>query len=513
MLVLIDLKNLLQKPSNGARLKLLLKRDSQLLPSRIGPLLLHVGLSLVFVSAATAVCSLVIPVNATTAGFAYLLCVLGVATTWGLIEAIVASIAAMLAFNFFFFPPVGQFTIADPQNWVALFAFLTTALVASHLSDRAKKQALEAKNRQRETEQLYALSRAILLMELSGSVGFHLAQHIAEIFDCRAVALYDTQTGEFFRGGVADLPGVEEKLKHVVVQGVIAQEETAQVLCAPIVLGGHAIGGLALQGVAFSDGALQALLNLVAIAWERVRTEEAANRADAARQSEEFKSTLLDAIAHEFKTPLTSIKAASTSILSDAAPLAPHTQELATIIDEEADRLNSLVTEAVRMSQIEAGKVHLERQKIDPGELVRGVVAQFTARSDGRQLVYSAATNLPESTVDPELISLALRQVIDNALKYSPPGSPVEIGTSQSDGNLEIRIADQGPGIPEKERERVFERFYRRQSVKDRVPGTGLGLHIAREILRAHGGDVKISSGPGCVFCITIPVQMAERNQ
>ena len=469
-------------------------------------------MSLVLVAAVTTVCYRFFPVNTTTAGFAYLLCVLGIATAWGFVESIAASIAAMLAFNFFFFPPVGNFTIADPQNWVALFSFLTTALVASHLSDRAKKQAFEAKSRQQETEQLYALSRAILLMELSGSAGFHVAQHIAEIFDCGAVALYDASTGEIFRGGVQDLPGVEEKLKQVVVRGANAWDAAAQVLSAPIVLGGHAIGALALRGPALSDGALQALLNLVAIAWERVRTEEAANRAEAARQSEEFKSTLLDAIAHEFKTPLTSIKAASTSMLSDAAPLAPQAHELATIIDEEADRLNSLVTEAVRMSQIEAGKVRLDKHKIAVDELLRDILAQFSARVDGRPLRYSAAASLPELAVDPELISLALRQLIDNALKYSPPGSPVELTAARSNGTLEIRIADQGPGIPDKERERVFEKFYRRQAVKGRVPGTGLGLHIAREILRAHGGDVKISDGPGSAFCITIPVQSSELN-
>jgi two-component system sensor histidine kinase KdpD len=480
------------------------------LPTRTISLLFRLAMSLALIAAATFLCYRVIPANATTAGFAYLLCVLGAATAWGLIEAIVASIAAMLSFNFFFLPPVGTLTIADPQNWVALFSFLTTALVASHLSDRAKKQAFEAKNRQQETEQLYALSRAILLMELSGSVGFHVAQHIAEIFDCGAVALYDAKTGEIFRGGVQDLPGVEERLKQVVVQGTNAWDPTAQVLSSPIVLGGHAIGALALRGLALSDGALQALLNLVAIAWERVRTEEAANRADAARQSEEFKSTLLDAIAHEFKTPLTSIKAASTSMLSDGAPLSPQTQELATIIDEEADRLNSLVTEAVRMSQIEAGKVRLDRQRVALDHLLPHILAQFEARSDGRPLRYSAAAGLPELTVDPELISLALRQLIDNALKYSPPGSPVEITAARSDGTLEIRIADQGPGIPEKERERVFEKFYRRQAVKERVPGTGLGLHIAREILRAHGGDVTIPPGPGSQFCIIIPIQTVE---
>ena len=119
---------------------------------------------------------------------------------------------------------------------------------------------------------------------------------------------------------------------------------------------------------------------------------------------------------------------------------------------------------------------------------------------------------MPELTVDPALISLALRQLIDNALKYSPPGSPVDISAARTNGNLEIRIADQGPGIPEKERERVFEKFYRRQAVKERVPGTGLGLHIAREILRAHGGDVAILPGPGSAFCITIPVQPPKLN-
>ena len=135
----------------------------------------HLALTLAFIAATTFVCFRVIRVNPTTAGFAYLLCVLGIATAWGSVESIVASVAAVFAFNFFFLPPLGNLTIADPQNWVALFSFLTTALVASHLSDRAKKEALEAKRRQQETEQLYALSRAILLMELSGSVGFHVA--------------------------------------------------------------------------------------------------------------------------------------------------------------------------------------------------------------------------------------------------------------------------------------------------------------------------------------------------
>jgi two-component system, OmpR family, sensor histidine kinase KdpD len=479
---------------------------------RIGALLAHLGLGLVTIAAITALCSRVFSVNATTAGFAYLLGVLAIATAWGLIEAIVASVAAMLCFNFFFLPPIGQFTIADPQDWVALLAFLATALIASHISDRERKQASEAKARQKETEQLYALSRIILMTDPAQSIGFQSAQHIAEIFDCPAVALYDAKSGEIFRGGAEDLPDVEGKLKHVVMQSGNLQDSAAHTVVAPIILGGQPIGSLALKGLSLSDGALRALLNLVAIALERVRTEEAASRAEAARQSEEFKSTLLDAIAHEFKTPLTSIKAASTSMLSDP-PLSPQLRELATIIDEETDRLSLLVTEAVRMSQIDAGKVRLERELLDVGDLLRRVLTHFGSKAEGRELKLHVDDGLPPVYADKDLISLALRQLIDNALKYSPPGSPISVSAGLKDKRVIIRVKDRGPGIPERERERVFDKFYRRQTTKTHVPGTGLGLYIAREIARAHGGDVWVEGEPGSgsEFCVALPLQDPEK--
>jgi two-component system sensor histidine kinase KdpD len=482
------------------------------LPTKHRILAGRIALSLAIVAGITAVCSRVIHVNATTAGFAYLLGVLGIATAWGLIEAIITSVAAMLCFNFFFLPPIGQLDISDPQNWVALFAFLATALVASHVSDREKKQALEAKARQRETEQLYALSRFILLTDPAQPIGRQVAQHIAEIFDCGAVALYDATTAEVFRGGLEDFSetGIESKLKQVALQGASVSENST--LTRAVVLGGRPIGSLAMKGLAISDGALQALLNLVAIALERVRTEEAASRAEAARQSEEFKSTLLDAIAHEFKTPLTSVKAASTAILSDAAPLSPQLRELATIIDEEADRLSLLVTEAVRMAQIDAGKIRLERAPLDVADLLHRVLDHFASQAEGRELKLITEDPLPQIVADRDLIALALRQLVDNALKYSPPGSPVTIRAARKDATVVIRVHDSGPGIPERERERIFEKFYRRQNAKTHVPGTGLGLYIAREIVRAHGGDVWVEGEPdaGSEFCVALPVNAAR---
>ena len=478
------------------------------MPKSILTIFARLAVCLTVVAITTVACHRVFAVNATTAGFAYLIGVLAIATTWGFLLAAAASVAAMLCFNFYFLPPIGQFSIADPENWVALFTFLATALVASHLSDRAHRQALDALSRQRETEQLYALSRSILLSDPGVSVASQLVQHVAQIFECDAVALFDAHNGEVIRGGPGEIPAIETTLKQAVTLSASTRDEEGGITVAVINLGGRPIGSLALRGGFLSDGALQALVNLVAIALERVRTGEAASLAEVARQSEEFKSTLLDAIAHEFKTPLTSIKAASTSILSDSAGMSPQHKELITIIDEEADRLSLLVTEAVRMSQIDAGKVRLDRKRFDLRPLLETLMEQFAPRAEGRKMTLAVSGRLQQLYADSDLVMLALRQLIENALKYSPEGSPVEIAVGDEPERVTVRVLDQGPGIPIKDRERIFEKYYRTQSAKQNTSGSGLGLYIAREIMRAHGGDLWVESmhGVGSEFCASIPV-------
>src|SRR5256712_816683 len=327
------------------------KPRSDLLPRRfLGvavPVFSRVAIALALIAATTFVCSRLIPVNATTAGFAYLVDILVIATAWGLLEAIIASVVAVLCFNYFFFPQVGTFTIADPQNWVAIFAFLVTALIAGQLSARAKRRTREAVDRQREMERLYALSRAILLTDATQPVAKQISRQIAHTFEFPAVALYDRSSGEIHRAGPEDLPDVDDKLREAAAEGTLFQDEARQLIVTAIRLGGEPIGSLAVRGASLSDTALQSLSNLVAVGLERVRGQEAATRAEAARQSEELKSTLLDAIAHEFKTPLTSTKAGATGLLSDSATESPGQRELVTIVDEEADRLARLATEAI----------------------------------------------------------------------------------------------------------------------------------------------------------------------
>jgi two-component system, OmpR family, sensor histidine kinase KdpD len=479
------------------------------LSSQISSRLLRVWMSLALIAAATFVCYVAIPANATTAGFVFLVGILVIAATWGLAEALLASGAAMLCFSFFFLPPVGRFVIADPQNWVALFTFLATALIASHLSDRARKQAQEAKRRQQETERLYELSRVILLTGATGHIYFQVAQNLARIFECRSVAIYDPETAIVSYGGQEQLPGIEAKLKQVSTDPADSQDSASDVLVAGIAGSGRALGSLAMAGISLSGNATQALLKLVAIALEAARAQQAATHAEAARQSEEFKSTLLDAIAHEFKTPLTSIKAASTSILIDVPDLSPQVRELTSIIDEEASRLDILVTDAVRMAQMDASKIQLEKQPVAVAEFVGRVLEDFKPRLNGRSLRVHLSDQLPRVAADPDLASMALRQVIDNGFKYSLPATAIEVAADASASCVTIRVRDQGPGIPEGERERIFDRFYRRRFAKDRVPGSGLGLYIAREIVRAHGGELWVESalGSGSEFCLMLPRQ------
>jgi two-component system sensor histidine kinase KdpD len=479
------------------------------LSSQISSRLLRLWLSLALIAASTFICYVAIHANATTAGFVFLVGILVIAATWGLIEALVASGAAMLCFNYFFLPPVGRLAIADPQNWAALLTFLATALIASHLSDRARKEAHEAKRRQQETERLYELSRVILLTGTARHIYFQVAQNLARIFECRSVAIYDPETATISYGGQQQLPEIEARLKQVLTATAPAQDPASDVMIAGIAGSGRALGSLAMAGISLSDNALQALLKLVAIALEGARTQQAATHAEAVRQSEEFKSTLLDAIAHEFKTPLTSIKVASTSILTDVPDLSPQVRELTSIIDEEASRLNLLVTDAVRMAQMDASKIQLEKQPVAVAEFVGRVLEDFRPRLNGRSLRVNLSQTLPRIAADPDLASMALRQVIDNGFKYSLPASAIEVAADASAEWVTIRVRDQGPGIPKRESERIFDRFYRRRVAKDRVPGSGLGLYIAREIVRAHGGDLWVESvvGSGSEFCLMLPAQ------
>lgn len=470
-------------------------------------LILRTCAALFFVAVITFVLFRLVSVNATTAGFLYLVAVLLVATKGGIVESTVASVAAMLCFNFFFLPPIGTLTIADPHNWIALFAFLVTSLTASQLSARAKRRALEAEAGRSEMERLYSLSRALLLTDPAQPIAKQIVQHIVQACECPSVALFVRNGSEVY---VAGFPGdnIEGKLRESAGRSIEIRDEESRLLVTPVRLGGGPIGSLAVCGGVFSDAALHSLLNLVAIGLERASSQRAVTRAEVARQSEELKSTLLDAIAHEFKTPLTSVKVATTDLLSpSSAALDPHQRELISIVDESTDRLSKLVTDAIQLARIEGGTFRLSLSDCFPSTLVSGALRQMKSVIDEREVAVSVPDSLPLVRVDADLIQLVITHLIDNALKYSPPTRPISIEARLSNEKVIVQISDQGQGISVEEQAQVFEKFYRGRSERH-LKGTGMGLAIAREIMRAHGEDIGLSSQPGqgSQFSFTLPI-------
>jgi two-component system sensor histidine kinase KdpD len=450
-----------------------------------------------------------LPVNATTIGFAYLLLVLLVASLWGFLEASVASIAATLTFNFFFLPPVGRFTIADPQNWVALFSFLTTALIASRLSGEVKRRALDAVERKQDLERLYTFSRAILLIDNTEPFPKQLVRSLAGIFELNAAVLYERRGEEFYRAGPLDFDGLDDQLRDSALQGTSFTDTQQNRIIMAVRLGSEPIAGLALQrssaGAQMPDAVLQGIANLVAIGLERARAQDLASQIEAAQRSEKLRTTLLDAMAHEFKTPLTSIMAATSALLADLdRPLESKT-ELLKIADEEARHLNELIDDAVEMGRLDTANIQLDTEPSNVAGLVREVVASMHSVIDGRPLNMVCDEHAPAARVDRKLVKLAIKQLLDNALKYSPPDTPVTVRIHNGDG-VTVEVTDRGKGIPVPEQSRVFERLYRSPSVQHQIHGSGLGLSIAQNIARAHHGDLMVDSRPGeTTFRLTFP--------
>jgi two-component system, OmpR family, sensor histidine kinase KdpD len=453
----------------------------------------------------------VIPVNSTTVGFAYLLLILIVASTSGFLEAALSSLLATLLFNFFFLPPVGTFTVADPQNWVALFSFLATSLIASRLSTTAKARAAEAIERQRDLERLYAFSRAMLLIDRGAPFAKQLVEKLAEIFSLESALLYERHTGEFYCVGVPGPEGFEDDLRHVALPDGPSMTGRPPYVIVGVRSGSEPVASMALRGATMPDSVLQGVANLVAVGLERARAQELAQQVEAARQSEQLRTTLIDAMAHEFKTPLTLIKAATTSLLANPNVPTESRKEQLTIADEEAEHLRELIDDAIEMARLDTTRIELHPEMGNLNDTLEDVVASMRTEIDEHPVRLLCQSVLPATAFDKRLMKLAIRQLLDNALKYTSPETAVEMGAQVKDGLLSVEVTDYGKGIPAEEQLRIFDRFYRSPSVKGQIPGSGLGLSIAHGIVRAHNGELTVSSRAGLTtFRITLPVLRQE---
>jgi two-component system sensor histidine kinase KdpD len=378
--------------------------------------------ALVVIAAATAALrALGSHINPTTVALTFLLIILFVATAWGPKPAVLASLLGAACFNFFFLPPFGTFTIAAPDNWVALTAFLIIAITAGQLSARAKRRAEEAEVGKREIERLY------------------------------------------------------DELRE---------------------------------------------------AFER------ASHTEALRQSEKLKSALLDAVTHDLRTPLTSIKASITTLLDEArgrmdgvpsiALDSESKVEMMEVIDEESDRLNRFIAGLIQLARIEAGELNLRRRWGTVDEIISTALARAEPFTRGREVEVRIETELPVVRVDERAVSEVVYTLVDNAAKYSPQGTSIGISAQRSDSMIMMTVEDKGEGVAVDLRERVFDKFFRATRDGDistnQPSGTGMGLAIAKGIIEAHEGKIWIepgTGGKGTRVVFTLPIgddEIPERS-
>jgi two-component system sensor histidine kinase KdpD len=422
--------------------------------------------------------------------------------------SIFMSVVAMLTFNYLFLPPVGNFSIADPQNWVALGAFLVTSIMGSQLSARIRKEADEAHSRRREIERLYKFSQKLLgegnVIQLMNAI----PNYVVESFEAGAAELFLPQKDKFYRSGYGSSHLDEERMKTAFLRDEMTIESQQSLYFIPVRLGVRAIGSLGISGARLSRQTLDAVGSLVAIAIERARAVEQLGQTEAERQGERLKSALLDSVTHDFRTPLTSMKAAVTSLLGSQKEDAKQRQELLSIINEECDRLNHLVEEAAEMARLEAGEIELHFAVTPVEEIVQDALSHMKASLAGRSVKINMNRGLPPVEADAERTKDILVNLIDNANLYSPKEEPSVISAELAGDYVTISVADRGPGIDDFEQGMIFDKFYRGKDQRYLVRGTGMGLPIAKAIVAAHKGTISVTSqlGHGSVFSFTLPV-------
>ena len=456
----------------------------------------------------------VLHVNQTTAALSFLLSILAVSAVWGMAVSALMSVVAMVAFNYFFLPPVGTLTIADPQNWVALFAFLVTSITGSQLSSRIRKEADEAHRRRREVERLYRFSRKLLgegnVIQLMNAI----PDYIVESFEVGAAELFLPQKDKFYRSGFGAAHLDEEKMKTAFLRDELTLDADHSEYFIPVRLGVRPIGSLGISGSQLSRQSIEALGTLVAIAIERARAVEQLGQTEAERQGERLKSALLDSITHDFRTPLTSMKAAVSSLLMASQSDSVQSRELLMIIDEECDRLNHLVEEAAEMAKLEAGELTLDLGPTPVDEIIQAALGHCRSALAGRRVDVRVAAGVPPVRADLERAREALVQLIDNANLYSPKEEPITITAELTGDMVTTSVADRGPGINDFDQAMIFEKFYRGKDQRYLVRGTGMGLPIAKAIIAAQHGTMSVTSqlGHGSVFSFTLPVDRGQKE-
>jgi two-component system sensor histidine kinase KdpD len=492
--------------------------------------------SMVWVTAATLLSTIIDPfVSPVNLAMLYLLAVVIAALRLGRGPSILAAMLSVVAFNFFFVPPRYTFHVTDPQYLITFASLLIVGLAISTLASRVRDQVEVAQQREAQTATLYALSQ-----DLATAVGLEeimqaVITHIGQTFD-REVAVFLPE-GEGLIVQAAS-PGFVVDVDRLAVatwafqHGQPAGRGTDTLTAAdarylPLKTARGVVGVLGLKLTSSAQQAtpeqrrlMEAFASQTALAIERAQLAETARQAELIEETEKLQTALFNSISHDLRTPLATITGSLSSLLEDSEVLDRATQqELLKTAHEEANRLNHLVGNLLDMSRLEAGALKVSRQPSDIQDVIGAALQRLEGTLAGRDIRIDLPANLPLVPLDFVLIVQALVNVLDNAVKYSLPGTPIDIQAQVTAEFLEIQIADRGPGLPPDDLKRIFDKFYRGSHTSPELPsdrrkrgdvpvGTGLGLSISSGIIEAHGGRIWAENRPdgGLVIKLTLPV-------
>jgi len=458
----------------------------------------------------------------------FLMAVLGTAIAWGLLPALFACLLSVLAFNFFFIPPLYTFTIADPENVVALFFFALVAVIVSNLTAATRAQIVSARARAKTTAELYAFSRKLAAIGTLDDLLWATVYQVSSMLrlstvlllpdeDARSLALASAYPPEDSLDD-ADMAAARWCWEHSHPTGRGSDTlPGGKWLFLPLRTGSGTVGVIGilrdLPGPLLTPDErrlLDALADQVAVAIERVSLARGLAETRVLAETERLRAALLTSISHDLRTPLASIIGTVSSLRSYADKYdAKDRDELLSTLESEAERLNRFVGNLLDMTRLESGSIEMNLDLVDVAEVVGTALERACSVVARHRIEVAVAPDLPMLRLDPILFEQVLFNLLDNAAKYAPPGSRIDLLARRDGDVVAIEVIDEGPGIPQGDLERVFDKFYRVQAQDRRRAGTGLGLAICRGFVEAQGGHIEAQNRrdrSGAVLTIRFPM-------